>query len=61
MVFIAEFINTAIEQNVDLVTEEKNEKAKRAKDLAAAAVFIAAVYAIIVAVFVFYPYVKEIV
>lgn len=59
LVFIAEFINSAIEKNVDLVTEEKNEKARRAKDMAAAAVLLAAIYAVIIGAIIFYPYLAK--
>lgn len=58
IVFIAEFFNSAIEKTVDLVTEEKHEKAKRAKDMAAGAVLLSAIYAVIVGFFVFYPHIK---
>ena len=40
-VIFAEIVNTSIEKTVDLVTEEYNEKAKLAKDIAAGAVVIA--------------------
>ena len=56
IVFITEFINSAIEENVNLVTEEHHEKAKRSKDLAAAAVLLSAIYAIIIGLYVFYPH-----
>ncbi|MCB9224806.1 MAG: diacylglycerol kinase family protein [Crocinitomicaceae bacterium] len=59
LVFIAEMVNSAIEKNVDLVTEEQNERAKRAKDMAAGAVLLAAFYAIIVGVIVFLPYLNQ--
>ena len=38
--FITETMNTAVEEVNDLVTEEYNEKVKRSKDLASAAVWI---------------------
>ena len=40
---ITELLNSAIEETVDLVTEEWNEKAKRAKDYASAAIFLSIV------------------
>lgn len=52
-VIFAEIVNTAIEKTVDLVTEEYNEKAKIAKDIAAGAVIIASLNAIIVGIIVF--------
>ena len=52
-VIFAEVFNTAIEKTVDLVTEEYNEKAKIAKDIAAGAVTIASINAVIVGIIVF--------
>lgn len=45
-VIFAEMMNTAVENTVDLFTEEYNEKAKVAKDVAAGAVLISAINAI---------------
>lgn len=39
-VLIAETINSAIERNVDLVTQDFHEMAKRAKDMGSAIVFL---------------------
>jgi diacylglycerol kinase (ATP) len=47
LVIFAELINTAIEAVVDLITEEYNETARRAKDVAAGAVLLTSVGAII--------------
>lgn len=46
-VLAGEVINTAIENTVNLVSKEYNEYAKRAKDAAAGAVLISAVFAVI--------------
>ncbi len=59
-VVTAEFINTAIETTVDLCTEEKNEKAKNAKDVAAGAVLLTSLNAVIIGLIVFMPYIIEI-
>lgn len=59
-VVTAEFINTAIETTVDLCTEEKNEKAKNAKDVAAGAVLLTSINAVIIGLIVFMPYIIEI-
>ncbi len=48
-VLMMELMNTAIEAVVDIVTDEFHEKAKRAKDLSAGAVLVAAVNALAVA------------
>lgn len=50
-----ELVNTAIENTVDLVTMEKNPKAKIAKDVSAAAVLIAAVTSAIIGLIIFIP------
>ena len=50
-----EMVNTAIENVVDLVTEEQNPKAKIAKDTAAGAVLISAVSAAIIGLVIFIP------
>jgi diacylglycerol kinase (ATP) len=47
LVIFAEMVNTAIESVVDLITEEYNENARRAKDVAAGAVLLTSVGAII--------------
>lgn len=54
-VFATELLNTAIERTVDLVTQEKHPLAKAAKDAAAGAVLIAALFAVAVAIAVFGP------
>lgn len=58
-VLVSEFFNTAIETTVDLCTEERNEKAKNAKDVAAGAVLLASINAIIVGAIIFVPYILE--
>lgn len=52
-VISAELINTAIEAAVDLCSPEKNKLAKIAKDAAAGAVLVTAVFAVIVGVLLF--------
>ena len=55
MVWIAEFLNTALEIIVDLASPEKHPYAKAGKDVGAAAVLIAAIIAIVVGLLVFIP------
>jgi diacylglycerol kinase len=55
LVFIAELINTALETLVDLVSPEINPKAGLIKDISAAAVLIAAIFACLVGCFIFLP------
>lgn len=52
-VVFAEMINTAIESTVDLYTEEVNEKAKIAKDVAAGAVLIASINSVAIGSLIF--------
>lgn len=58
-VIFAEMINSVIEYMVDLMTEEYNEKAKNAKDIAAGGVLMAGGIAVIVAYFLFANKIKE--
>ena len=53
LVIFAEFFNTAIETTIDLITEEYNDKAKIAKDVAAGAVLITALNSVIVGIIIF--------
>ncbi|WAW14178.1 diacylglycerol kinase [Peptostreptococcus equinus] len=54
LVVICEMINTAVEKTVDMVTSEFNPLAKIAKDVAAGAVLVSAIYAVGVAYLLFY-------
>lgn len=55
MVISAELFNTAIETIVDMITTEKNEKARIAKDISAGAVLMTAMGAAIVGLIIFIP------
>ena len=55
LILALELVNTAIEATVDLCTEERRPLAKKAKDAAAGAVLIAAVFAAIIGVMIFIP------
>lgn len=57
--FIAEMVNTSLEAVVDLVTEEKREKAKMAKDIASGMVLLTAIGTIVVGILVFTPYIID--
>ena len=48
IVWMAEFINTALEAIVDMTMPEKNQLAKVAKDVSAAAVLIGACAAVLI-------------
>jgi undecaprenol kinase len=56
LVFSLELTNTAIEEIVDSFTEETHPGAKKAKDVASAAVLMASLTALIVGIIVFLPY-----
>ncbi len=54
-VIISEMMNTAIEEMTNLITTEHRKEAKIAKDVAAAAVFLSAAFAVIVGAIIFLP------
>ena len=55
LVMTAEMLNTAIEAVVDLVSPEKHELARKAKDVAAGAVLLSAFFAAIAGLLIFIP------
>ena len=55
LVWIAEFLNTALEAVVDLASEENHPLARVGKDVGAAAVLIAAITAIVIGLLVLGP------
>lgn len=50
-----ELVNSSIERVVDLVTQEYHPLAKQAKDIAAGAVFLYAIFSVIVGIIIFLP------
>ncbi|WP_020008451.1 diacylglycerol kinase family protein [Salinicoccus albus] len=56
-VLVTEVMNTGVEFTVDLVTEHYHEYARAAKDVSAAAVFLACLYAVIIGLVIFIPYI----
>lgn len=60
-VLISELFNTAIEKTIDLYTTKFHPLAKIAKNCAAAAVLLAALYAVIVGILVLLPRLMELV
>ncbi|MFC4778516.1 diacylglycerol kinase family protein [Paenibacillus sp. GCM10023252] len=54
-VIASEMMNTAVEKTVDLVTSEYHPLAKAAKDVAAGAVLIAALFAVIIGLLILGP------
>ncbi len=57
IVWILEAINTALEALVNLASPEIHPLAKKAKDVAAAAVLFGAIWAVVVGVIVFWGYI----
>jgi diacylglycerol kinase len=55
LVMIAEMVNTSLEFMSDAITLEHNEKIKHAKDVAAGAVLLSAIFAVLVGLMVFLP------
>lgn len=56
LVISAEMINTAIEEMVDLITQEHRQQAKIAKDASAGMVLICAIGATVIGVIIFLPH-----
>lgn len=54
-VLVTEIINTSIENLADFVSPGKDDRIKKIKDLSAAAVFIAAVTALLIGLIIFLP------
>lgn len=59
LILALELVNTAIEATVDLCTEERRPLAKKAKDAAAGAVLIAAIFAAVIGLMIFVPRLLE--
>ena len=55
LVMSLELVNTAVEATVDLATKVYDPLAKKAKDAAAGAVLIAAIFAAIIGLWIFVP------
>ena len=55
LVITSELMNTAIEATVDMAMPQHHPLAKKAKDTAAGAVLVSAIFAVVVGVIVFLP------
>ena len=55
LILALELVNTAVEATVDLFTEERKPLAKKAKDAAAGAVLIVAIFAAVFGILIFIP------
>lgn len=56
LVWVAEALNTALEYWTDLASPNYHPLAGKAKDMAAAAVLLASIFAVLIGVLVFYPH-----
>jgi len=59
LVWMAEFLNTALEVIVDLASPEKHPLAKIGKDVGAAAVLITAMVSVVIGVLILGPHLLE--
>lgn len=59
LVILSEMINTAMEEMVDLITQEHRREAKIAKDVAAGMVLVAALGATILGIVIFAPHIAK--
>jgi len=55
LVFMLEFINSALERISDYISPEKNDEIKKIKDLAAGGVLVAAMVALFIGIILFVP------
>lgn len=55
MVLVAEMLNTSVESIVDLITQERREDAKIAKDVSAGMVLVSSSLAVIIGLVIFIP------
>lgn len=60
LVFLAEFVNSITETVVDMYTEEYNERAKIAKDVAAGTAMLMAIISVIVGMLIYLPKILKI-
>ncbi len=61
LVISLELINSAMEKMCDLYSKEYDPRIKYIKDVAAGAVLVASIFAAVTGVFVFWPYVKQLI
>ncbi|WP_251555022.1 diacylglycerol kinase family protein [Neobacillus muris] len=57
--FALELMNSAVERVVDMVTSEFHPLAKQAKDLAAGAVLVYALFCALIGIIIFWPYIYQ--
>ncbi|MDP3386786.1 MAG: diacylglycerol kinase family protein [Eubacteriales bacterium] len=57
LVLTLEIVNTAIENIIDMITDEYHESAEKAKDAAAGAVLVASFFSVVIGAFIFLSYI----
>lgn len=57
LVLSLEIINSAIEKSCNLITTEINPQIALIKDISAAAVLLASLFAVVIGIMIFYPYI----
>lgn len=57
LVLTLEIINTAIENMIDMITDEYHQSAEKAKDAAAGAVLIASIFSVVIGAIIFLSYI----
>lgn len=55
MVIVAEMLNTSVESMVDLITQERHQDAKVAKDVSAGMVLMSAFFSVCIGLYIFLP------
>lgn len=58
LVLVAEMVNTALEEIINLVKEDHSERARIAKDVSAGMVLLATIFAALIGAIVFIPYLR---
>src|SRR3989338_11152867 len=59
LVLVTEMANSSIEAMVDLITKERKQEAKKAKDIAAGMVLLASGLSIVIGIFIFGPHLMK--
>lgn len=59
LILLLELLNTALEKVIDVLEPKIHHYVKLIKDVMAAAVFLASLFAVIIGVIIYYPYLME--
>lgn len=61
LVLVSEMVNTAIEAMVDLITLERRQDAKIAKDVSAGMVLVSAIFSVVIGLYIFVPKILQLI